>query len=178
MKNKSFIGFWLVLSLSLVFFLLVAPFASPSKNLYLKPKGLKTEGSVFFNFIPLQKTVRVGESFLVEVEVNGQEELIGADLFLRYNPQTLALLKITPGDFFSSPVELSKKIDHREGKIFYAIGSFSTAKGEGKILVLEFKAEKPGESFLNLQPESSIVGFKQEKLSFLLPEEGRYFVFK
>lgn len=64
---------------------------------------------------------------------------------LSYNPQDISISDITPGTFFSTPVELFKKIDSDNGRVSYALGISLGQKGvagQGVVATLVFKGLK------------------------------------
>lgn len=76
----------------------------------------------------------------IVVNSNGQE-LTALQFEMSYDPKTVVVSDITPGDFFTNPTVLFRKIDPTLGKLSYmlAIPPTGTAKnGTGTIAVISF----------------------------------------
>lgn len=182
MRGKNFLFFLAILSLFLtVLFLLIITPKSLKKNLKTekaqKEIQKKELAGLLITLDPPQKEVSLEDSFAVSVVGQTTEELMAIDLFLSYDSQVLKLEEVRPGDFFTSPMELSKSLK-TPGKIFYALASLSPTQGSGAIATLVFKGKNVGVSELRLE-ENTIAAVKEkEKIEIQLPPPAKYFIIK
>lgn len=131
--------------------------------------------NVFLTLDPKEKTEYQGESFTVNVLAESEKELLAVDLFISYDPQVLDLEGIKPGGFYPSPMEFSKDINERQGKVFYAVGSLSPTKGEGILVSLIFKGKAGGkQGFVSIDEETLAPIKGEEEINIKLPEAGKY----
>lgn len=82
-------------------------------------------------------------------------------LELSYDPNMLRIISFTPGTFFPKPVSLLNKIDEKNGRISYAIGTApndSGIQGDGVVAILTFQAKSPlrAETIISFLPKTSV----------------------
>jgi len=135
--------------------------------------------NVFLILDPKEKTEYQGRVFTVNVLAESEEELLAVDLFISYDPQVLELEGIKPGGFYPSPMELSKDIDEKQGKVFYAIGSLSPTSGKGILVSLVFKGKTGGkQGFVSIDKETLALVKGEKEINIKLPEAGKYTILK
>lgn len=95
---------------------------------------------------PSQKSVKAGEEFTVSVMADAETGVLAIDLYLAYDPDTLTLTRVSPGDFFINPMTFARSTNPKVGKIFYALGSLTQSKPQGSVLDLTFQAKSSGKA--------------------------------
>lgn len=131
------------------------------------------------SFSPQELTQHQGESFTVNILIKSGKEVSAVDLYLSYDNQILEIEKISPGKFFTEPKELSKEINKIEGRVFYAVGSFTPTAGEGILASLTFKGKVVGKQARVLLENSTQVAVQDgEKVNLELPKAGSYTILK
>lgn len=124
------------------------------------PSPLQTSLTIDSN--PVQSKTNPSK-FTEEVAIDsGQNSVTAVQLELTYDPKALTNVDIVPGDFFTNPNVLLKKIDPSTGRITYAIGVPLGQKGvTGKKNVAEISFSivlgyetKP--ISINFEPKTSV----------------------
>ncbi|MBI2195921.1 MAG: hypothetical protein HYU48_02655 [Candidatus Levybacteria bacterium] len=82
--------------------------------------------------------------------LTGSNRVNAVQLELYYDPDALANVELSPGNFFTNPVVLLKNVDTKQGRISYALAASagqSGKQGKGVVAVLSFRSLLPaGES--------------------------------
>lgn len=148
-----------------------------SRTISTPTPSLKTT-SALLELNPDNLTFYQAEGLKVDILVESEAEILGADLFLKYDPDILAIKRIVPGKFFSSPLEIQKRIKESEGETFYALGTLTPKRGRGIIASFIFQPQKnlvlpqTIEIVLTSQTELAAKGIDLIKLK--LPVLGKY----
>lgn len=140
------------------------------------PLSQKKIATASINFNPSELTVYQNEELKIGILLKSEAKIVGADLNFKFNPTTLEIKQIKPGNFFSSPQEIKKTIDVEKGEIFYSLGSLSSQKGEGVLMELIFKAKKPGTTEVSLAEGTQIAAEKIDEVKIDLPVLGKYII--
>jgi general secretion pathway protein D len=95
------------------------------------------------------KEVKAGDTFTVHVNVKADTPLRGMPLTLQFSPQTLQVLDVDEGAFFSqdgAAASASKTLEQAKGVAKMAILRTGAAgvKGEGTMMSFKFKALAAG----------------------------------
>jgi len=135
-------------------------------------------GEVSLNLLSSQSNLRVGEDLKVDVSIKADKEIVGADLEINYNPDTLSFDNFKMGGFFVSPQEIRKEIDDKNGTIFYSLGSFAAAKGEGTLVTLIFKTKNEGQGEIGFGDKNSVAALDGASLHLTLSPALLYFTYK
>ncbi len=144
---KKVIAFILLIicGLLLIFILTNSPhdqnLKTQKQQLESVPTDQNTVPQAIFSLKRSTETVIRGQILTVNVVLDSPGQILATDLFITYDPKVLKFVKITPLDFFSSPMEFSKKVNKEEGKIFYALGSLSPASGKKDLISLTFSSQ-------------------------------------
>lgn len=118
-------------TLTLIIFLVVATVGLVVLSVYNKPKEsgetVKTPTAPTYaqTTITLSNPVESSTSGMYETNVEistGSNKTTAVQLELSYNPKELLNVEITPGEFFTDPVVLLRKVDEVTGRISLAIG--------------------------------------------------------
>lgn len=132
---------------------------------------LKAAPATVLSVSPATVEKTVGDIFNINIQIDtGDNQVVGADLYLSFNSLVLEALTITPGGFFDSPQELTKNIDNQTGKIVYSLGSFTPKQGLGILASISFKAKSEGTSSLAFDSGTSVAGIGEtEALQNTIP---------
>jgi len=169
-KNKLGVG--LLLSVVFVFAFFVTVFywriKTPSPKLpQAVPLVKKQPVPASLSLVPQSQTIRAGESFLVTINFKtGDYKADTVDAVLVFNPEVLAVEKISEGMFFADyPIT---KIG--EGKVILTgtIGAEEKqpggAKGEGALASISFRALTTGVADVNFDKTASLVAVQGENV--------------
>jgi len=111
--------------------------------------------SIYVN--PLQTNVNLGDSFVVTVDVNTDDNAYAVSLELYFDKSKLNATNVTEGDFLkkdgANTFVAVNNIDNTAGKITYAVTRFGTQNGvtgTGSLLTISFDAVGFGTGDLNL----------------------------
>lgn len=145
----------LVLTIPLFFLILILGFVlfNQGTQLFTLPQAEKTivpttptpktKPNFAFSSLtlnPISSMQMIGKPFILEVILDSaQNQVTGAEVYLRFDPQKLAVGKITPGDFWEKPTILLEKTDSQNGLISYAIGGLTAKSGQKILLKLSLK---------------------------------------
>lgn len=124
---------------------------------------------------PLELTTYGDKEFTVNILVQSEKKLIGADLYLSYEPQILEISKIEPGGFFADAQELSKNINAVDGKVFYALMGLTPKAGKGILASFTFKGKLGNkEALIFIEEKTQVAVQEEEKVTLILPDAGKY----
>ncbi|MDD4237581.1 MAG: S-layer homology domain-containing protein [Desulfotomaculaceae bacterium] len=115
-------------------------------------EGGNSQTQCSVELIPNSLTSEVGNSFDVEIALNGQVEgLCGIELHLDYNPSVLQLNEtgtVMGSSLGSDWMEIAKKIDNSNGSVDLAYGTIASASlvsgSDLEVAVLNFTAKAAG----------------------------------
>lgn len=120
---------------------------NPASNL---PPQAQAQTKLNFSSAPILTTETSSGSAIYEVDVNiasGQNAVTGVQLEVNYDPKTLNVLSVTPGSFFTQPVEIQNKIDGANGHLSYVSATpLGEAGVSGQGVVAKIKFVKPATS--------------------------------
>lgn len=147
MKKKLIFIFFLF------FFFLTPVNAQAETQLVLYPSSIKKQP---------------GEMFAIEIRISGDEQILGTDLDIKYDPVVLEAQKTSPGDFFTEPQILTNQIDTKNGLIKYSIFSYPPRRGSGTVAVITFKALKEISQPVEIAfaPTTTVSGVGERKIAF------------
>lgn len=155
MKQKTFI----FLPLFFLAAAIIAVFFSVRWSQQRKQLRSKAAPATVLSIVLPSVTKQMNEAFSLSIQIDtGENQVVGVDLSLSFNPAVLEVVDILPGGFFSSPQQLAKNIDNQVGTIIYSLGSFIANQGSGTIALISIKAKGEGISTLNFNPETSVAG--------------------
>jgi hypothetical protein len=99
---------------------------------------------------PDNPTPEVGDTFTIAVQISsGENDLIGVDIVLNYDPSILGVNTAEPGDYFPSPRVVGPSIDNTTGEVTYTVylpGGATPITGQGTLARFNFQAKKAGTS--------------------------------
>jgi hypothetical protein len=115
-----------------------------------KAKGEEANAAVELNLL-CQPKQQVGKSFLVVVSVNGEAQITGANISLKYDPALLQLKAVRDGGLLGSQADITHQDSGGSLVITVQQGSDKTppVKATGKLVVVEFTALGPGETSID-----------------------------
>jgi len=102
------------------------------------PRPVKRETQI--SFLPSTLSAKVGTNLKTSISIStGANKLSGIQFTLKYDPQALQIVDITPGVFFVNPTILLNNINNANGQADYALGSMTPKSGKNTILTLTLK---------------------------------------
>lgn len=87
---------------------------------------------------------QTGKNFTVTVEANGQGQIMGASLSIRFDESKLQVKSVRGGDLFGQQPELSSNIEKGILKVSIKNHQKSAVSANGRVLVIEFAAVSEG----------------------------------
>lgn len=131
--------------------------------------------AITLSFSPETSTIKRGQTFSVTVLARTDRTILATDLYLRYNPQAVNIIKITPGTYFENPTILYNKIDEAKGTITYSLGAVKPT-GTGKsLIVITFRAKNTsGQNTLTFEPNTLISTKESDKETISITKPGTY----
>ena len=105
---------------------------------------------------PAEESAGVGDTFLIDINVENVSDLYGFEFKLSYDTGVLDALNITEGPFLKSggPTFKAKmEINETTGTIYVAITLYEVEQGvngSGTLVTIKFKAASSGKSLLHL----------------------------
>ena len=107
---------------------------------------------------PAHSAVSLGETFAIEVMIEGAEDLGAFQFELAYDPSIVQVKEVTVGDFLESTgrsvVPLGPQVDNVAGKVAFGAISFGTGPGpdrRGTLAVVTLMARGEGGTALDLR---------------------------
>lgn len=95
-------------------------------------------------------------------------KITGAQIELTYDPTILSKVDITPGNFLKNPVEVLKKVDVKNGRISYVLGTRlnESSNGTGIIATITYLRLKNTQTTIDFLPQTLITahGFSESVL--------------
>ena len=109
------------------------------RNIIPKVDNAKTLLSIE-NPLEVMDATASAKTYSANIDVDSSsDKLTAVQIELKYDPQVLTQVDITPGNFFQNPVVLLKRIDGVNGTVSYALGVTGDAvSGKGVVAKLEF----------------------------------------
>ena len=105
--------------------------------------GTVTNTTLFVS--PATKTVGIGSTFTLDIELSDAPEFDSLETYLSFDPNILEVTNLAQGPFPQGTTVIKKDYDNQNGKIDYAAGLLSgTAQGSGTVLTITFKAKGHG----------------------------------
>ena len=141
--------------LVIVFFVLIVGGIYYYSSNSAKPAE-KTREDVVLTLEPSTTTVKAGDTFTVNVNMDTKTETVSAtELHINYEAATLQGVSFTKGTFL--PVELTKA-SIGAGKASIILGSEPTTpqKGTGTVATLKFKAKSVGSTLVQFDPATKV----------------------
>lgn len=133
-----------------------------------RPSPTTTPDFAFSSLIlnPVSSTQILGKPFVLEVMLDSaQNQVTGAEVYLRFDPQKLAVEKITPGNFWGKPNILLEKTDSQNGLISYAIGGLTAKNGKNVLFKLTLKplslTDSQTPTLISFNPQTKIADINQ-----------------
>lgn len=155
-KKVGVIVFLILAVLSLLIGLSSSFFTNPSNTISLKPTPTSVAQSQL-SFSPASVTLTDTKQATVDVMLDtGGNNVTGVQLELRYDPEVISGMTISPGPFLThgtnQPENLINKIDTKNGRATYALVlplSQSAVNGKGVVATIAFEQK-------NLLPKSAM----------------------
>lgn len=136
---------WKKLILIVLVIVAVLAYLSQKGPLYQSSSITKTaevpKPQVTLSVQPQVSNLKSGEEVSVAVLAHSPEGVLAIDLDLNFDPQTLSIKKITPGDFFTEPMVFYEKTDTKKGTILYSLGSLKPSNNQGIIANITFRVK-------------------------------------
>lgn len=116
--------------------------SSPPVNI-LPPPPIESESvQVNLTLEPKISPISVGDESVLLVKIDGKNQrVIGIETYINYDPGAVEILNLEPGPFLPKPQILAESVDHTNGKITYALGTFEPVTGSGILYQIRFKAK-------------------------------------
>ena len=110
---------------------------------------------VTFTVVPPVTAQNTGASFQVAITSSNVQDLYSAPLKLHFDSRALSLVNVDAGDLLGRDGKAVAVVDRDEGNGFVSISlsrppGVRGIDGQGKICVLTFKANAPGDSTITL----------------------------
>jgi len=131
---------------------------SRAKSLPANPEVRSREGkTVDFSLIPSMIESPRGESFFVVVSVYGQVEMTEAQVLLKYDPEMLQFKAVRSGGLLGTRPNIIHQLegDSLSIKVQQVGDQSAPALAVGQLLLVEFKALKPGRTLVDLDPSQT-----------------------
>lgn len=93
------------------------------------------EAEVFLTLMP-EEPLAVGEKTWVTVQVKADKRIVGADVFLVYDPEEAELGEMEKGSFFDQVAFFQKELSS-PGQALVSINSLEGGEGEGNLIRFE-----------------------------------------
>lgn len=91
---------------------------------------------------PQVAEVKVGSTAIYAIYVEaGNLKVQGVETVLTYDPNSLEVISVEPGPFFTQPDILRKSIDAKNGKVAFALGSLQAASGNSPVFIVQVKTK-------------------------------------
>ena len=115
-----------------------------------------TRGAILY-LIPSSQELYLGETFLVEVRVDSQEDEINTVLAELDFPNNLEIIDLSKGESILKLWPEEPSFSNKEGKIYFTGGIPGGFKGEGIIGKITFKANGIGQAIVNFKESSRVL---------------------
>lgn len=127
------------------------PSAPTQKVPQAVPNSVGTAGArgnqVSFNLLPRPINQHVGKSFTVNVEINGQAQMTGADLTFKYDASKLQVKSVRDGGLLGAQPELNYELKDKGTLLVHINHARKTpVAANGQLIVIEFTALAEGYS--------------------------------
>ncbi|MGH9801778.1 MAG: cohesin domain-containing protein, partial [Blastocatellia bacterium] len=127
------------------------------------PTALNNNRKVSFTLSPAPVRQQIGKNFNMTVEANGQGEMVGANLAIRFDEKKLQVKNVRGGELFGQQPKLSFEV--KNGVLTLQVNSaintpFST---KGSVIVIEFAAIGEGESQVGFNNSDTKVNLADKK---------------
>jgi hypothetical protein len=115
--------------------------------------GTPTSDGPVLNLLASSNSVKVGETFVLTLQVEGVSGLTAFEAHLSFDPALLEVVSIQPGGFVQPDFIVQNIFDNTAGTIDYAAAQFSqpAAQGSGALLMIEFRARAGGKSVIGFR---------------------------
>lgn len=122
---------------------------------------LRAAPATVLSLIPAAEDYEKDEIFTVEVRIETEPNIIiGADLYLNFDPQILEVQSVSLGTFLPSAQEATNQVSNNLGTIIY--GLFTSAEnaqsGTGTLAQIAFKGKASGTSTVTFGSQTSVAG--------------------
>jgi len=130
----------------------------------IQTKSVMAKTSI--NFAPSNLKRDINAEFLLFVNVDTTEKLMGFDLDISYDPKTLSVLRADTGDFFTDRQTLPTLIDQNNGQVSFSQYSPSGRVGTGSLLQLTAKiiAATSSSTLVKIEKTSVFAGVDGKKI--------------
>ena len=115
------------------------------------------------NTVPVDTSLSLQKSnaSVVVMIDTGVDNVSGVQLAISYDPKVLTNVTITPGTFFTNPIELQNTVDAAKGTIDYALAiqpNQTTARGQGAVATISYQMVPgaTGSTKLSFRPETKV----------------------
>ena len=139
---------------------------------------LRAAPATVLSLIPAAEDYDKDEIFIVDVLIEtGANIIIGADIFLSFDPQILEAQSVSIGTFLPSAQEATSQINNNLGTILYGLftSTENAQTGTGTLAQVTFKGKALGTSAVAFSSQTSVAGINDaEALSSDSP--GSYLI--
>ena len=113
---------------------------SPRPSPIFQKPAISPKATTSLSLSPKGSIKYLDEMFPIEILIDtGKNVVSGVELYLSFDPEKLKVERVEPGSFFENPNILLNEADQKEGKISFALGTFSPKSGVGSLATLTFR---------------------------------------
>lgn len=105
-----------------------------------------SNNNISFSLSPTPIRGQMGKTFSVTVQANGQGQMTGASIALRFDEKKMQVKSVRGGDLFGNQPELTYDIQKGTLKVSVKHPLKSSVSANGKVIVIEFSAIAEGSS--------------------------------
>ncbi len=165
LKNKK-----VIISLVVIFVLIIGVGVGVYLVQQRQELRTKAEPATTLQLVSDNSAPEVDEIFSVDVDISTNEnEIYIAQLEIKFDPDTLEALEVTPGSFFTNPEITGPVINNDNGTVFYELKlplGLDPQGGNGTIVTLTFSAETLGITVIDFG-SNTVVGASQEDVNVI-----------
>ncbi len=115
-----------------------------------EPAGAQGESTIGVNLMPSLIKKQVGESFIVVLLVEGQQEMTSASVGIKFDPAMLQVKAVRDGGLLGSHPDITQRIEAGNLVVTMQKTQEKATPANGRLLVVEFKALAAGETAINI----------------------------
>ena len=135
---------------------------------------LKSEAapSTTLSFSASTLTPLVGDEIIVTSSVNtGENNIVGVEMYIDYDPAKLNLTRVTKGTFFITSQEIGPTIDNTLGSVSFTSlipPQSSLGQGQGSVAILYFTAKASGSTTISYNSNSKVGAVQEGGVNVLI----------
>ncbi len=112
--------------------------------------GAQGEGAIGLKLMPSAIKKQVGESFIVVLSVEGEQEMASASVGLKFDPAMLQVKAVRDGGLLGNHPDITQRIEAGNLVVTMQKTQEKATPANGRLLVVEFKALAAGETAINI----------------------------